>query len=103
MAADQEQNGVGDEANLRQLSDTAKDEGNAAFKAADYSGAIESYSSAIHLFPTAVLYANRSIAYLRTECVGYALNDASKAIELDGNYVKGYYRRAAVIFSFITF
>jgi len=36
-----------------------------------------------------------SIAYLRTECVGYALTDATKkAIELNGSYVKGYYRRA---------
>jgi serine/threonine-protein phosphatase 5 len=53
------------------------------------------YSKAIDYFPSAVLYANRSIAYLRTECFGYALTDASTAIELDKNYVKGYYRRAA--------
>ena len=26
----------------------------------------------------AVFYANRSISYLRTECFGYALSDASK-------------------------
>lgn len=44
-------------------------------------------------------YGNRSIAYLRTECFGYALTDASKAIELDRNYVKGYYRRAAAYMS----
>lgn len=47
----------------------------------------------------AVYYGNRSIAYLRTECFGYALTDASKAIELDRNYVKGYYRRAAAYMS----
>ena len=36
----------------------------------------------------AVYYANRSIAYLRTECFGYALADASKAIETDKTYLK---------------
>ena len=51
---------------------------------------------AIELNPeNAVLYANRSISYLRTECFGYALTDASKAIEVDKNYLKGYYRRAS--------
>lgn len=66
---------------------------------ADYAAAIELYGQAIDHWPTAVLYANRSISYLRTECVGYALTDASKAIELDPNYVKGYYRRAAAYMS----
>jgi len=69
------------------------------FIGGDYTSAIDLYSKAIEQFPTAVLYANRSISYLRTECVGYALTDASKAIELDKNYVKGYYRRAAAYMS----
>ncbi len=42
-----------------------------------------------------MLYANRSITHLKLESVGYALTDASKAIELDKTYVKAYYRRAA--------
>jgi serine/threonine-protein phosphatase 5 len=54
------------------------------------------YTKAIQLNPTiAIYYGNRSFAYLKTECFGYALIDATKAIELDRNYVKGYYRRAA--------
>lgn len=40
-------------------------------------------------------YANRSFAYLKTECFGYALTDASLSVELDKTYVKGFYRRAA--------
>lgn len=40
-------------------------------------------------------FSNRSAAYLKTECFGYALSDASKAIELDNTYIKGFYRRAA--------
>lgn len=62
----------------------------------DYDKAIEFYTKAIEVNPTvAVYYGNRSFAYLKTECFGYALTDASKAIDLDKNYVKGYYRRAA--------
>nr|CAG4650049.1 EOG090X03S1 [Sida crystallina] len=73
-----------------------KEEGNECFKNQNYLKAITRYTNAIEMNPTsAVLYANRSFAYLRTECFGYALEDASKAINLDKTYVKGYYRRAA--------
>lgn len=91
----QQEQGTGDETSRQELSNTTKDLANESFKKGDYYTAIELYSKAIDAFPTAVLYANRSISYLRTECVGYALTDATKAIELDRNYVKGYYRRAA--------
>uniref|UniRef100_A0A8B9Z0M5 Serine/threonine-protein phosphatase n=1 Tax=Buteo japonicus TaxID=224669 RepID=A0A8B9Z0M5_9AVES len=62
----------------------------------DYENAVKYYSSAIELNPTnAIYYGNRSLAYLRTECYGYALADATRAVELDKKYIKGYYRRAA--------
>lgn len=62
----------------------------------NYDEAVTVYSKCIEKNPTnAVYYANRSIAYLRTEYFGYALADASKAIELNKSYLKGYYRRAA--------
>lgn len=62
----------------------------------DYEKAVEYYSRAIELNPgNAIYYGNRSLAYLRTECYGYALADATRAVELDKKYVKGYYRRAA--------
>ncbi|XP_043272772.1 serine/threonine-protein phosphatase 5 [Venturia canescens] len=73
-----------------------KEVANEYFKNQDYNKAIELYTKAIALNPTvAVYYGNRSFAYLKTELFGYALSDASQAIELDRNYVKGYYRRAA--------
>lgn len=54
------------------------------------------YSKAIELNGSdAAYYGNRSFAYLKLELYGYALSDASKAIELDKNYIKGYYRRAS--------
>lgn len=64
--------------------------------AKDYENAIKFYSQAIELNPSnAIYYGNRSLAYLRTECYGYALADATRAIEMDKKYIKGYYRRAA--------
>ena len=54
-----------------------------------YAQAIELYSKAIELNPfVAAYYGNRSFAYLKTECFGYALADATKALELDKSYVK---------------
>ena len=51
--------------------------------------AIGYYSQAIELNPNiAVYYGNRSFAYLKMESYGYALIDASKALELDKTYVK---------------
>lgn len=65
------------------------------FSEKDYENAIKYYSEALELNPTnAIYYSNRSLAYLRTECYGYALADATKALEIDKNYIKGYYRRA---------
>lgn len=72
-----------------------KEEANQRFKERDYEGAVELYTSAITANPSvAAYYGNRSFAYLRQESFGYALADASTAIQLDPSYVKGFYRRA---------
>lgn len=77
-----------------------KEKANEHFKKKEFDKAIEMYSKAIKENPyVAAYYGNRSFAYLKTECFGYALTDASKAIELDETYVKGYYRRAAAYMS----
>ncbi|XP_059047787.1 serine/threonine-protein phosphatase 5 [Achroia grisella] len=73
-----------------------KNEANEFFKKQNYNSAIELYTKAIEKnSKNAVFFANRSIANLRLENFGYALSDASKAIELDRAYTKAYYRRAA--------
>ena len=55
----------------------------------DYDMAIKLYTDAINLFPfSASYYGNRSFAYIKTECYGYGLADANKALELDKTYVK---------------
>lgn len=54
------------------------------------------YTSAIELDPNnAVYYANRSLAHLRQESFGSALEDGISAVKADPAYLKGYYRRAA--------
>jgi len=53
------------------------------------------YTKAIELTPgNAVLYSNRAFAHIKTEAFGSALIDAQKAIDLDKNFIKGYYRMA---------
>uniref|UniRef100_A0A3B3TGB7 Serine/threonine-protein phosphatase n=1 Tax=Paramormyrops kingsleyae TaxID=1676925 RepID=A0A3B3TGB7_9TELE len=72
-----------------------KEKANKYFKEKDYDNAIKYYTEALELNPdNAIYYSNRSLAYLRTECYGYALADATRALEIDKNYIKGYYRRA---------
>ncbi len=54
----------------------------------DYDKATELYTKAIEIHPDAILYSNRSFAYLRREWYGYALIDAKKALEYDARYNK---------------
>jgi len=80
---------------VQQLSDALKNEGNKLFEASKYMPALDKYTAAIELTPdSAVLYANRAFANIKTENFGRAIQDAQKAIELDKRYVKGYYRMA---------
>ena len=66
------------------------------FNQEKFQHAVDLYTKALELNPEkAVYYANRSIDNLRMENFGYALNDASSAIECDKTYLKAYYRRAA--------
>ena len=54
-----------------------------------YNDAIDYYSQAIEVNPSvAVYYGNRSFAHLKMESYGYALVDASSALELDRSYTK---------------
>ncbi|XP_057849344.1 serine/threonine-protein phosphatase 5 [Cryptomeria japonica] len=69
---------------------------NAAFQAHKFSQAIELYTQAIELnSQNAVYLANRAFAHTKLEEYGSAIADATKAIEIDLKYSKGYYRRGA--------
>ena len=57
----------------------------------DYEKSIELYTKAIEIRADAILYSNRSFAYLRREWYGYALIDAKKALESNPKYIKVHY------------
>lgn len=62
-----------------------------------YVEAIEWYSKAIDLDPSvAVYYGNRSFAHLKMESYGYALSDATTALDLDKMYIKVWLLTATV-------
>ncbi|GER56495.1 serine/threonine-protein phosphatase 5 [Striga asiatica] len=72
---------------------------NEAFKAHKYSQAVDLYTQAIELNEdNAVYWANRAFAHTKLEEYGSAIQDATRAIEIDPKYSKastGYYRRGA--------
>ncbi len=69
-----------------------KDQGNKAFAAHDWPAAIEFYTKAIEQDPTKpAFYTNRAQANIKCEAYGYAIADATNAIELDPNFVKVVY------------
>lgn len=58
------------------------------------------YTKAIEADPTsAVLWGNRAFAAIRLEEFGGAIADATKALELDEKYAKGFYRRGDASFA----
>ena len=74
--------------------------GNNFFKNARYSEAVASYTEALALDPrSAIILSNRSAAHLKLENYGFAEADATRAIEADRSYIKGYYRRGSAYFS----
>jgi serine/threonine-protein phosphatase 5 len=86
-----------EKATLLALAEEKQALGNEAFKAKHFPLALNRYTEAIELYPTAVLYSNRAFANLKEEYLGSALADANEAIKLDPNYVKAYYRRASAL------
>eukprot|EP01082_Thalassiosira_pseudonana_P013103 g12185.t1 g12185 contig6:1392661-1393242(-) len=77
-----------------------KDLGNEALMAGHYTDAIHLYSTALsHLPNNAIILSNRALAYIKIENYGLAIQDASRAVEVDPTYPKGYYRRGTAEFA----
>lgn len=73
-----------------------KNKGNDAFKKQDWPAAVEWYTKAIETYDKEPsFYTNRAQANIKLESYGFAIADADKAIEIDPNNVKAYYRRAS--------
>lgn len=66
-----------------------KNKGNKAFAEHDWPTAIDYYTKAIDKYDAEPsFYCNRAQANIKLEAYGYAKADATKAIELDRNYIK---------------
>lgn len=78
--------------------DALKGQGNKALQQNHYDDAIEFYTQAIALNPeNEVFFGNRAQAHIKNESYGLAINDATKAIEVNPKYMKSYYRRGVAL------
>ncbi|POM79022.1 Serine/threonine-protein phosphatase 5 [Phytophthora palmivora] len=84
---------VSDETRAR--ADAFKTQGNEALAHFKFAAAVDFYTKAIELVPTAIFYANRAAAHVKSESYGLAIDDASAAIDLEPSYIKAYYRRGS--------
>lgn len=77
-----------------------KNQGNDLFKSGSYLESIKIYTDALKLCPLAckedraVLYCNRAAAKIKLERKKAAIDDCTKAIELNDKYVRAYLRRS---------
>ena len=82
------------------LATSLKANGDAAFKAGNYTDAITAYSKAIAVDGTNhLLYSNRSGAWLAIGDGNSALQDAEWCIDIEPSFVKGYSRKGAALFA----
>lgn len=77
-----------------------KEEGNVSFKSGQYNDAMESYTEALKTCPVSlsaersILYSNRGATWSRLEKNKLAIQDCTKAIELNSSYLKPILKRA---------
>jgi len=72
-----------------------KNKGNDAFKGKDWPTAIDFYTRAIEQNDKEPsFFTNRAQAHIKLEAFGYAIADATTALDLNPDFVKAYYRRA---------
>ncbi|KAL4788078.1 hypothetical protein BJX76DRAFT_345151 [Aspergillus varians] len=70
-------------------------QGNKAFVQHDWPTAVEFYTQAIGKYDKEPsFFSNRAQCHIKLEAYGYAVADATKALELDPDYIKAYWRRA---------
>lgn len=73
--------------------------GNKLLSENKYADAVEKFTDAINLNietkKNSIYYSNRAFCHIKLENTGLAVQDATRAIENDKDYLKGYYRRAS--------
>lgn len=78
-----------------------KEAGNKAFMNGNFKEAIKQYTVAIEITlenPNPIFYANRANAELELHNYEECIGDCNKAIELDENYTKSYYRKSKALY-----
>lgn len=89
-----------DKEKFRNEAQIYKSRGNEQFKAGDYQESAKSYTLGLRTCPLAfdkdraVMYSNRAAAKVKLGLKLSAIDDCSKAVELDARYLKAYLRRA---------
>ncbi|KAJ5665084.1 Serine/threonine-protein phosphatase [Penicillium maclennaniae] len=79
----------------KEAANALKLQGNKAFANHDWPTAVDFYNQAIEKYDQEPsFFCNRAQAQIKLEAYGYAIADATKALELDPDYVKAYWRRA---------
>lgn len=68
-------------AKQKALAEKRKDEGNQLLANHKFALAVEKYTEAIALYPTAIFYSNRAQALIKLESFAYAVQDANEAIK----------------------
>lgn len=84
----------------KELADELKQKSNELFKNEQYTESVEMYTSALKLCPLeytkerSILYANRAAAKIKLDAKNAAIDDCTKALELNPDYVRAALRRA---------
>lgn len=72
---------------------SARDRGNAAFKAKDFLEAKQLYTAALLEEPlNAAVWCNRSAVHLALQCPHFAATDAIRALDIDADFAKAHFR-----------
>lgn len=89
-----------DKKRLQKEATEHKLKGNEQFKNGEYSESCKTYTQALRICPLAfdkdraMLYSNRAAAKMKLDQKEGAIEDCTKAVELDDRYLKAYFRRA---------
>ncbi|KAL6450639.1 PPT1 Serine/threonine-protein phosphatase T [Candida maltosa Xu316] len=79
-----------------------KDKGNKLLKDHKFDEAIQAYTDAIELDPNnAIFYSNRAQVHIKLENYGFAIQDCDKAIAIDPNFLKAYYRKGVSLMAIL--
>ncbi|RKO90552.1 hypothetical protein BDK51DRAFT_17536 [Blyttiomyces helicus] len=82
------------------ISDQEREKGNELFKQSLFSDAVKHYSEAIKRNDKdARNFSNRAACYMKLMAMNEADKDCDEAIRLDGEFVKAYIRKAAILFA----